>query len=175
MLLREEFLGVGIKGRIKKMAAATGDVARNKKARRDYHILEKIECGVELRGTEVKSIREGKVNISDSFARVDGGQMFLYGCDIQPWQTAGQWFQHEAKRPRRLLLHKNEILKLQTATQMKGETLVALRLYFKGRRVKVELGLAKGKSHSDQRHDLKKKVELREAQREMARFNRGKG
>ena len=87
---------------------ATGDIARNKKAHRDYHILEKYECGIDLRGTEVKSIREGKANISDAFARVDGGQMFLYGCDIQPWQTAGQWFQHEAKRPRRLLLHKNE-------------------------------------------------------------------
>jgi len=116
----------------------SGDIAKNKKARRDYHILEKFECGIDLRGTEVKSIREGKVNIG-----------------------------------RRLLLHKREILKLQQATQMKGETLVALRLYFKGRRVKVEIGLAKGKSHGDQRDDLKKRVELREAQREMARFNRG--
>ncbi|MEM9081558.1 MAG: SsrA-binding protein SmpB [Verrucomicrobiota bacterium] len=150
------------------------DVATNKKARRDFHILEKFECGIELRGTEVKSIREGKANIGDAYARVDRGQVFLYGCDIQPWQTAGQWFQHEAKRPRRLLLHKREILKLQQATQQKGETLVALRMYFRGRRVKVEIGLAKGKSHADQRHDLKKKVELREAQREMSRFNKGK-
>lgn len=150
------------------------DVAKNKKALHDYHILSKIECGIELRGTEVKSIRDGKANIRDSFARVEKGQVFLYGCDIQPWQTAGTWFQHESKRPRRLLLHKNEILKLQESTQVKGETLVALRMYFKGRRVKIELGVAKGKTHGDQRHDLKKKVELREAQREMAKFNQGR-
>ena len=122
----------------------------------------------------MKSIRESKVNIRDDFARVEKGQIFLYGCDIRPWQTAGNWFQHESKRPRRLLLHKSEILKLQEATHVKGETLVALRLYFKGRRVKVELGQAKGKTHGDQRHVLKKRVGLREAQREMARFNSGK-
>ncbi len=150
------------------------EIAKNKKALHDFHILSRIECGIELRGTEVKSIREGKVNIRDGYARVERGQVFLYGCDIQPWQTAGAWFQHESKRPRRLLLHKSEILKLQEATQVKGETLVALRMYFKGRRVKVEVGQAKGKTHGDQRHHLKKQVELREAQREMARFNRGR-
>ena len=125
-----------------------------------------------LKGTEVKSIREGKVNIRDAFARLDRNELWLYGCDIQPWQTAGSYFQHEAKRPRKLLVHKSEILKLSQATLQKGFTIVCLRLYFKGRRVKVELGLAKGKSHSDQRHDLKKKTELREAQREVARFNK---
>jgi SsrA-binding protein len=150
------------------------EVANNKKALRDYHILDKLECGIELRGTEVKSIRDGKVNIRDAFARVENGQVFLYGCDIQRWQTAAQWFQHETKRPRRLLLHKSEILKLQEATQVRGETLVGLKLYFKDRRVKVVIGRAKGKTHADQRHDLKKKVELKEAQREMAKFNRGK-
>lgn len=150
------------------------DIAKNKKALHDFHIISRIECGIELRGTEVKSIREGKVNIRDAYARVDKGQIFLFGCDIQPWQTAGSWFQHESKRPRRLLIHKSEILKLQEATHVKGETLVALRLYFKGRRVKVELGVAKGKTHGDQRQDLKKRVELREAQREMAKFNRGR-
>ena len=150
------------------------EIAKNKKALRDFHILDKYECGIELRGTEVKAIRDGKANIRDAFARIDGGQVFLYGCDIQPWQTAGKWFQHESKRPRRLLLHKAEILKLRDATQIKGETLVALRLYFKGRNVKVEIGVAKGKTDVDQRHDLKKKVELREAQREMARFNQGR-
>jgi len=150
------------------------EIAKNKKALRDFHILDKYECGIELRGTEVKAIRDGKANIRDAFARIDGGQVFLYGCDIQPWQTAGKWFQHESKRPRRLLLHKAEIHKLRDATQIKGETLVALRLYFKGRNVKVEIGVAKGKTDVDQRHDLKKKVELREAQREMARFNQGR-
>lgn len=149
------------------------EIANNKKALHDFHILEKFECGIELRGTEVKSIRDSKVNIRDCYARVEGGQMFLYGCDIQPWQTAGKWFQHESKRPRRLLMHKGEILKLQEATQVRGETIVALKLYFKGRHVKVQIGSAKGKTHGDQRHDLKKRVELKEAQREMARFNRG--
>ena len=150
----------------------SGDVANNKRANREFHITVKFEAGLVLKGTEVKSIREGKVNIRDAFARLDRNELWLYGCDIQPWQTAGSYFQHEAKRPRKLLVHKSEILKLSQATLQKGFTIVCLRLYFKGRRVKVELGLAKGKSHSDQRHDLKKKTELREAQREVARFNK---
>jgi SsrA-binding protein len=112
------------------------------------------------------------VNRSDAFARVEKGQIFLYGCDIQPWETASTWFQHESKRPRRLLLHKKEILKLEQATAIKGATLPCLKMYWKNKRVKVEIGVGKGKTHSDQRHDLKEKVELREAQREVARFNR---
>ena len=148
------------------------DVATNKKARRDYHISETFEAGIELRGTEVKSIRDGKINIADAFVRIERGEALLYGCSIQPWQTAGEYFQHAARRPRRLLLHKNEILKLAQALDQKGMTLPCLRVYFKGRRVKVEFGVGKGKSHSDQRQDLKKRVEMREAQREMARFNR---
>jgi len=151
----------------------SAEIANNRKARRDYHIGDTYEAGVQLVGTEVKSIRAGKVNISDSFARVDKGQVFLYGCDIQPWQTAGTFFQHESKRPRRLLLHKKEILKLEHAMAVKGSTLPCLRMYWKNGRVKVEIGVGKGKSHSDQRHDLKKRVELREAQREVARFNKG--
>lgn len=151
------------------------EVATNKRARRDYHITETFEAGLVLRGTEVKSIREGKVSISESFARIERGECWLYGCDIQPWQTAGSFFQHEAKRPRKLLLHKKEILKLSQATLQKGFTLVCLKLYFKGRRVKVQLGLGKGKGHSDQRQDLKKRTELREAQREVARFQKGRG
>ncbi|MGC6465259.1 MAG: SsrA-binding protein SmpB [Akkermansiaceae bacterium] len=152
----------------------SGEVATNKRARRDYHISETFEAGLVLRGTEVKSIREGKVNVGDCFARIEGEEAWLYGCDIQPWQTAGSYFQHEAKRPRKLLLHKNEILKLAQATLQKGFTLVCLKLYFKGRRVKVQLGLGKGKGHSDQRQDLKKKTEMREAAREVARFNKGR-
>lgn len=148
------------------------EIANNRKARRDYEIGDTYEAGVELRGTEVKSIRAGKVNIADSFARVDGGQLFLYGCHIQPWETAGTFFQHETRRPRRLLLHKAEIRKLEHAMEVKGSSLPCLRMYWKNGRVKVEVGVGKGKSHSDQRHDLKKKVELREAQREVARFNR---
>ncbi len=146
-------------------------IATNKKARRDYEILEKYECGIELKGTEVKSIRAGKVNISDAFARVEKGQLLLYGCDIQPWETAGVWFQHEAKRPRRLLAHKKEILKLEIRLAQKGFSLPLLALYWKDGRVKAEIGVGRGKTHRDQRYDLKARAELREAQREVARFN----
>ena len=149
----------------------SADIATNRKAGRDFHISDKYEAGIELRGTEVKSIRAGKINISDAFARVEKGQLFLYGCDIQPWETASLWFQHESKRPRRLLLHKREILKLDQATSIRGASLPLLRMYWKDRKVKVEIGVGKGKTHGDQRHDLKNRVELREAQREMARFN----
>ncbi len=150
----------------------SAEIASNRKARRDFHISDTYEAGIELKGTEVKSIRAGKVNISDAFARVEKGQLFLYGCDIQPWETAGSWFQHESKRPRRLLVHKKEILKLEQASAIKGATLPCLKMYWKNRRVKVEIGVGKGKTHADQRHDLKERVELREAQREVARFNR---
>ncbi len=153
-------------------AANKSEIATNRKALRDFNIHDKYEAGLELKGTEVKSIRAGKTNVSDAFARVEGGQVFLYGCDIQPWQTAGEWFNHQSKRPRRLLLSKREILKLASETAIKGCTLPLLRMYWKDRRVKVEIGVGKGKTHSDQRQDLKKKVEIREAQREMARFNR---
>jgi len=150
----------------------SADIATNRKAGRDFHILEKYEAGLELKGTEVKSIRAGKVNIADAFCRVERGQVFLHGCDIQPWETAGEWFQHATRRPRRLLLHKREILKLEQAVAVQGCTLPLLRMYWKHSRVKVEIGVGKGKTHADQRQDLKKKVEMREAQREMARFNR---
>jgi SsrA-binding protein len=150
----------------------SAEISSNRKARRDFNISDTYEAGVELKGTEVKSIRAGKANISDAFARVEKGQLFLYGCDIQPWETAAKWFQHEARRPRRLLVHKREILKLEQATAIKGASLPCLKMYWKNGKVKVEIGVGKGKTHSDQRHDLKAKVELREAQREVARFNR---
>lgn len=147
------------------------DISTNKKAHRDYEIIDSLECGIELKGTEVKSIRAGKVNISDGFARVERGQMFLYGCDIQLWDKVSSFFQHESKRGRRLLLHKKQILKFEQLWAQKGCSLVALKLYWKNGKVKVLLGVGKGKTHRDQRHDLKEKTELREAQREVARFN----
>jgi len=150
----------------------SAEIANNRKARRDFHIDDSYEAGVELKGTEVKSIRAGKVNLADAFARVDGGQLFLHGCHIQPWETAGSYYQHEARRPRRLLVHKSEILKLEQVSAAKGATLPCLRMYWKNRRVKVEIGVGRGKSHRDQRQDLKKRVEMREAQREVARFHR---
>lgn len=148
-------------------------IASNKKAGRDYEILSRHECGIELRGTEVKSIREGRVNVSDSFARVEKGQLFLYGCDVQPWETAGKWFQHETKRPRRLLMHKKEILKLEVQTAERGLALPLLRLYWRNGKVKAELGLGRGKTHQDRRYDLKARAEMLEARREVSRFNKG--
>lgn len=146
------------------------EIATNRKAARDYHILEKYEAGLELRGTEVKSIRLGKLNISDAFARVERGQVWLYNCDIQTYDKASHTT-HEPRRTRRLLLHKNEIMKLLAQTQQKGLALPVLRIYWKGPRIKVEVGVGKGKTHGDQRQDLKDKAEKREAARTVANFN----
>src|SRR6187402_1999534 len=109
----------------------SAEISNNRKARRDFNISETYEAGIELKGTEVKSIRAGKVNISDAFARVERGQLFLYGCDIQPWETAAKFFQHEPRRPRRLLVHRKEILKLDAATSIKGASLPCLKMYWK--------------------------------------------
>jgi len=146
------------------------EIATNRKAARDYHFLDKYEAGIELKGTEVKSIRLGHINLGDAFARVDRGQVFLYNCDIQPYEKASHE-QHEARASRRLLLHKHEIFKLTAASQQKGLSIVATRAYWKNRRVKIELVVGRGKTQGDQRQDIKTKVENREAQREMARFN----
>jgi len=149
------------------------DIATNKKALRDYHVIEKYEAGIQLVGTEVKSIREGHINLRDAYARVEGGQLFLYGCDIQPYARASHE-QHLPKRPRRLLLHKKEIHKIFVKSDIRGNAIIALRAYFKGRRVKIEIGIGKGKAHGDKREDIKTRVMDREAQREMARFNKGR-
>lgn len=146
------------------------EIATNRKALRDYHILERYEAGLELRGTEVKSIRLGKLNISDAFARVERGQVWLYNMDVQAYEKAS-WEQHEPRRTRRLLLHKREILKLFAHSQQKGLTLPILRAYWKGPRIKIELGVGKGKNKADQREDLKEKAVKREVQRVVASFN----
>jgi SsrA-binding protein len=146
------------------------DIANNRRALHEFQILDRYEAGVELKGTEVKSIRAGLANISSAFARIENGQLFLYGADIQPYERASHE-QHDSKRNRRLLLHKQEITKLFAQTQIKGYTLVALRMYWKGARVKLEIGVAKGKEAHDKRSDLKDRVEKREAQREATRFN----
>jgi len=155
------------------MSAPTVDIATNRKARHDYEITDTYEAGIALVGTEVKSIRARKVNISDGFARVEKGQVFLYGCDIQPYECAS-FVQHEAKRTRRLLLHKREIQALAVDMDQKGCTLVALRLYWKGQHVKIEIGVAKGKEHADRRQSIRERTEKREADREMSNFNRRK-
>jgi SsrA-binding protein len=146
----------------------------NRKALRDFHILERYEAGIELKGSEVKSIRAGKANISDAFARIENGEAFLYNADIQPYERAS----HEippAKRVRRLLLHRQEIDKLYGLTNIAGRTLVVLKLYWKNGRLKTELGVAQGKVAHDKRADLKKRATDRETEREVARFNRKHG
>lgn len=149
----------------------SAEISANRKALRDFHILERFEAGIELKGTEVKSIRAGFANLSNAFGRVEGGQVFLYDADIQPYVRAS-FEQHEPKRARRLLLHRKEIDRLQGLTQIKGHTLVALRMYWKDSRVKVELGVGKGKEAADKRQDLKAKATKREVDREVARFNK---
>ncbi len=150
---------------------SSDEIATNRKALRDYHILERYEAGVELRGTEVKSIRQGKINLSDAFARVDRGQVWLYNLDIQIYDKAS-FAQHEPRRTRRLLLHKREILKLFAATQQKGLALPVLRAYWKNARVKIEIGIGKGKTKGDQRESLKEKAVKRETERVVSSFNR---
>ena len=150
------------------------EIATNRKAARDFHILERYEAGVELRGTEVKSIRQGKINISDAFARVERDQIWLYNLDIQIYDKASHT-QHEPRRTRRLLLHKREIRKLTALTQQKGLALPALRAYWKGARVKIEIGVGKGKTKGDQREDLKGKAMDREAARAVSNFNEKRG
>ena len=151
-----------------------GEIASNRKALRDYHILERLEAGIELKGTEVKSIRAGLANISNAFARVENGEVYLIEADIQPYIRASHE-QHEPRRRRRLLLHKKEILRLFGLCSVKGHTLTALRMYWKDSRVKVEIGVGKGKEAHDKREDIKKKATQRETEREMARFNRKNG
>ena len=147
------------------------EIATNRRAFHNYQILEKIEAGIALTGTEVKSIRAGLANLSNAFARVENEEAFLYDADIQPYERASH-VQHEPKRARKLLLHKSEITKLFEASAVKGQSLVALRLYWKDRRVKVEIGVGKGKTHSDKREDLKKKSANEEARRAADSFNR---
>jgi SsrA-binding protein len=146
------------------------EIASNRKAPRDYHILETYEAGLELRGTEVKSIRQGHMNLSDAFARVERGQVWLYGCDIKPYDKASHET-HEPRRSRRLLLHKREIMKLDAAAHQKGLALPVLKAYWKGSRIKIQVAIGKGKNKADQRHDLKEKAENREAARVVAAFN----
>ena len=145
----------------------SAEIVSNRKAFRDFHILEKVEAGIELRGTEVKSIRAGLVQLQGSFARVEGREMFLYDSDIQPYVRASHE-QHEPKRRRRLLLHRHEIDRLTGEVEIAGKTLVPLRMYWKSGRVKVEIGLGKGKAATDKRADLKKRVQDRETNRLLA-------
>jgi SsrA-binding protein len=145
----------------------------NHKARRDYFILDTVEAGIELTGTEVKSLRANRASIDDAFARVEREQVFLYNAHIAHYEF-GNIHNHAPKRVRRLLLHRKEIHRLFTKVSIKGHALIPLRLYFsKDGWAKVELAVAKGKMRGDKREDLKRKADDRETAREMSRRRRG--
>jgi len=142
-------------------------VATNRKARRDYTILEKMEAGVELRGAEVKSIRNKGASLDESFARVAGGEVILTGLHVAPYSHSGA-YEVDPRRPRRLLLHRNQIRRLIGQVAEKGRTLIPLRLYLKRGLIKVELGLCQGKQRADKRETLRRKTAEREAERAVA-------
>ena len=139
-------------------------IIQNRRARHDYHVIEKHEAGIELRGTEVKSLRAGHIVLKDAYADVDGGEMFLVGVHINPYEQGTVW-NHEPERRRKLLMHKREIMKLAREVQQKGVTLVPLKIYFKNGKAKLLVGLAKGKTAVDKRHSIAK----RESDRDIAR------
>ncbi|HYB95017.1 MAG TPA: SsrA-binding protein SmpB [Vicinamibacterales bacterium] len=149
------------KARDEEKSDANQLIADNRKAFHDYHILETFEAGISLLGTEVKGIREGRANLRDSFARVDGGEVWLYNVHINPYSHRG-YVDHDPKRRRRLLLHKHEIRKLIGKTVEKGLTLVPTKLYFKNGKVKVALALARGKEAHDKRETLRRREVDRE-------------
>jgi SsrA-binding protein len=150
-----------------KRKAAAGDVATNRAASYRYHLLERFECGIVLEGSEVKAMRDGGVQIKDAYAIVTDGEVWLQKMHIAPYQPAARE-NHEPERPRKLLLHANQIERLIGATRQKGQTLVPTRVYFKGPRAKVEIALARGKAQEDKRRDLKAKDQAREIQRALA-------
>ena len=138
---------------------------RNKRAFHEYHVLEKVEAGIALQGTEVKSIRDGKITLGESYVRVDGDEVFLVNCHI-PEYKPGSWTNHDPTRKRKLLLHKREIAKLRVRVEEKGLTIVPLRLYFNARGyAKVEVGVCRGK----QLHDKRQAMKARDAKRDMER------
>ena len=140
-------------------------IANNKKAFHDYFIEEKYEAGISLAGTEVKSLRQGKCSIKESFIRIEKGEVFIYGMHISPYEK-GNIFNKDPLRVRKLLLHTYEIRKIEGKIREKGYTLVPLKVYFKGSLVKVEMGVAKGKKLYDKRQDIAKKDQRRETERE---------
>ncbi len=139
-------------------------VAQNKKARHDYHVEETFEAGIVLQGTEIKSIRAGRANLKDSFARVQNGELFLHNMHISTYEQ-GNRYNHDPLRTRKLLLHRKEINKLLGATKEQGYSIVPLKMYLKNGFAKLLIGLAKGKKHYDKRDDLKKKDAKREIER----------
>lgn len=143
-------------------------IARNRRARHDYHIEDTVEGGLVLTGTEVKSLRAGRASLTDGFAQIENGEVWLHGVHI-PEYTQGTWTNHEPRRARKVLLHRQEIDRWAAKTAERGLTIVPLALYFKDGRVKVELALARGKRTYDKRHDLAERDAAREVERAFRR------
>lgn len=149
-------------------------IALNRRARHEFTIDETFEAGLVLTGTEIKSVRAGKVNLADAYARIERDEAWLIGAHIAPFAQGNRW-NHEPKRTRKLLLHRNEIDELLGRTKAKGQTIVPLRLYISDRgRAKVELGLARGKQLHDRRRDIAERDARREVARELADAQRGR-
>lgn len=149
----------------KKRSPASGDVATNRRARHKFEFLETFEAGIQLRGTEVKALREGKAQLSDAYAVVEDGEVWLRNFHIPPYAPASRE-NHDPERPRKLLLHRYEIERLVGKTAERGLTLVPTRVYFKGRHAKVELALARGKEGRDRRREIADRDIRREVERE---------
>ena len=159
----------------KKLALSAGHqvVASNRVARRDYEILESLECGIELRGSEVKSLRESQVQLADAYARVSGDELWLEGVHIAPYQFANGVGAHDPDRRRKLLLHRDEIDRLSARVNQERLALIPLRLYFREGRAKVELGLAKGRQKGDKRQAIAERDSKREMERAIGRARKG--
>ena len=156
----------------KKNKTAEKIICQNKLARRNYFIEDTYEAGIVLAGTEVKALREGRGNMKDSYAHVKNGEVFVYDMHISPY-SHGNRSNHISLRVRKLLLHKREIKKLYGKSNERGLTLSPLKMYFKNGKVKVEIGVGKGKKLYDKREDIKRKDDMRDAQRDMSARNRG--
>ena len=141
----------------------------NRRALHDYFISAKIECGMVLVGSEVKSLRAGKAQLQDAYARIENGELFLHGAHIDPYEKAALAYSHEPRRVRKLLVHKRELKKLAGEAGDKGTTLIPLAIYFKDGRAKVEIGVARGKQQHDKRDAIRKKEQDRELRRVMTR------
>ena len=149
-------------------------IAKNRRARHDYHVVDSVEAGVVLRGTEVKSVRLGKVQLVDGFAKVDGGEIFLYGVHINPYEQ-GNRFNVDPRRTRKLLLHKSEIRRLDRQVREKGMALIPLSVYLKRGRVKLEVGICRGKRMHDKRRAIAERDANRDMERALRRRTRDQG
>jgi SsrA-binding protein len=154
-----------------KRSPAAGDVATNRRARHRFELIETYECGIELLGTEVKSLREGKAQLGDAYAVIDRGEVWLRNAHIPPYPPAADQ-NHDPERPRKLLLHRYEIERLVGRIQRRGLTLIPTRIYFKGPRAKVELALARGKEQRDRRREIADRDMRREVERELKQRSR---